>query len=148
MTDSEVPFFTDSSVRPPTEHIYPIQTPYGDIHGLTPPPEDFDHLLGEIHSQGYHLTDPPTPPRTEGVSSPSSRSSLSGRSPSVKVDPYSVYDSLSPGTTNPTSPVSDAVMGKDMDHGRFVGAHRALVSVGGWLTVADFRFRNARCRRL
>ena len=117
MNDPEDPFFIDPSVRPSTDHIFTIQAPYGHTHGITPPPEDFDTLLRETYPLGYHVTDPPTPPRTEGVSSPSARSSLSGRSPSSKADLYATHGRLSPDTTYPTSPASDAAALDETGHG-------------------------------
>jgi hypothetical protein len=96
----------------PTESIYPVQAPYGDIHGLTPPPEDFEELFRESNSLVYSKPfdpskEPPTPPRTEAVSSPA-RSSLSGGSPPGKLGRPSPE-------TSPTSPASDAVMEHEMD---------------------------------
>ncbi|KAF8544570.1 hypothetical protein BDD12DRAFT_815722 [Trichophaea hybrida] len=80
-----------------TTSQYPVSS-FADFNGLTPPPEDFEHLFRECQSshgppKQYSLsTVPPTPPRTEVVSSPA-RSS------------------------HPSSPESDAAMENDMNFG-------------------------------
>lgn len=92
-----------ASVRPPTDSIYPVQAPYGDlqVQGLTPPPDEFgfDAILRDCQfPTQFNLPEPPTPPRTEAVSSPSRSSHSGGSSPSDE----------------PASPDSDAVMGDDL----------------------------------
>ncbi|KAI5777163.1 hypothetical protein EDC01DRAFT_428775 [Geopyxis carbonaria] len=100
----------DSYARLPTDAIYPVQSPYGDIHGLTPPPEDFDILATETLNSNLKPFDlnaePPTPPRTEAVSSPAR--STSPQSP--------IANSLNRSPpSNPNSPESDISMEHDMD---------------------------------
>lgn len=112
MQDQESFLLTDldTYARPPTDAIYPVQSPYGDIHGLTPPPEDFDILVTETLNSNLKPFDlnaePPTPPRTEAVSSPA-------RS---KSPPSPITNSLTQSPpSNPSSPESDISMEHDMD---------------------------------
>lgn len=106
-----------SPPRPsPTQHIYPVQTPYANFSGFTPPPDDADLLFKQCRSPApypHSLADPPTPPRTEAVSSParSSRSSASSSPPESE---------SSSRHTSPSSLDGDALMGDAVGYGHRV----------------------------
>lgn len=111
----------------PTESIYPVQTPYAEISGLTPPPDDPDLLFKLCRSPPAaaqaaqaapgpfrpSLADPPTPPRTEAVSTPS-RSSRSSAGSSPPKSESSSRD------TSPSSLDGDALMDDAMGYGHGV----------------------------
>ena len=106
-----------SPPRPsPTKSIYPVQTPYANFSGFTPPPDDADFLFKQCRSPAsypHSLADPPTPPRTEVVSSParSSRSSASSSPPESE---------SSSRHTSPSSLDGDALMGDAVGYGHGV----------------------------
>jgi len=134
--DDDLSLFLESTSQ--TDSLFPLQTPYGDLNGVTPPPEDFEHLLRECQSLGLpkpysHSTVPPTPPKTEAVSSPARSSQSDGSSP-AKLNRYSPE-------TSPSSPESDVVMESDMNFGHLV---RAVLPLDGrrsvqLMTYLDFK---------
>lgn len=129
-SDSSSRFLDPQShhTRLPTDDIYPVQSIYGELQGLTPPPEESHrfvaaggtgvtsakfnpYLKPQPQPHGGHLNgynEPPSPPRTEDTSSPPQSSPLRNSISTQGTDG-------SPTTPNPNTPESYAGMENDVD---------------------------------